>query len=66
MPGKERYRIAGQARARPVSDPRHYERVHLPVTRQRLVGELHALVTRPDRLEEALVAHGARAKAKYL
>jgi hypothetical protein len=66
MPEKRRYRKAGEARLRPVTDARHYERVHLPQMRQRLTSELHALVTRSDRLEAALTANGITAKTAYL
>lgn len=66
MPDKERYRMAGQARHRPVNDPRHYERVHLPKMRQQLASEMHRLITHPDHLEAALETNGATAVAKYL
>jgi hypothetical protein len=62
----ERYRRAGEARERPVTDDRHYERSgHLGQTQQRLATELHALVARPDRLELALETNGRVAVVKY-
>lgn len=64
---KERYRLAGEARERPVTDPRHYKRYgHLGRLQERIASELHALVARPDRLELALETNGATAIAKYL
>jgi hypothetical protein len=63
----ERYRLAGEARTRTVTDPRHYERYgHLARTQQRVASELHALVARPDRLQVALETNGAVAVARYL
>lgn len=63
----DRHRLAGEARRRPIADPRHYKRFgHLARAEQRLSSELHALVTRPKRLEAALAANGAEAVARYL
>jgi hypothetical protein len=62
-----RYKRAGEARERPVTDPRHYERYgHLARMEQRLASELHALVARPGRLEVALETNGMTAVAKYI
>jgi len=64
---KKRYRLAGEARERPVTDYRHYKRYgHLARMEQRVATELHALVARPDRLELALETNGSTAVAKYL
>jgi hypothetical protein len=64
---KRRYRLAGQARERPVTDHRHYERYgHLARMQERVASELHALVARPDRLELALETNGRVAVAEYL
>jgi hypothetical protein len=62
----ERYRLAGEARERPVTDARHYDRRHRPRLEQRLATELHALVARPDRLELALETNGVTAVVTYL
>lgn len=62
-----RYRKAGEARARPVSDYRHYDRAgHLSRVEHRVATELHALVARPDRLTLALETNGVEAVARYL
>jgi hypothetical protein len=66
-PRKARYKKAGEARHRPVTDPRHYDRGgHLARMEQRVAGELHALMVQPERLEQALEANGAIAVAKYI
>ncbi len=64
---KYRYKRAGEARRRPVSDARHYQRAgHVQRMQRRLADELYDLVTHPDILERALDANGATARAKYL
>jgi hypothetical protein len=67
VPKLQRYRKAGEARERPVTDPRHYDRYgHLERAQQWLATELHSLVVRPDRLEAALEINGTAAVVKYL
>ncbi len=63
----QRFQKAGEARKRPITDSRYYERAGYAADMQRrLTQELYDLVTDRARLDIALAEHGEEAIAKYL
>jgi hypothetical protein len=67
LPTKKRYKMAGEARERPITSARYYVRGgHLTRMQQRLADELYDLITQTDLLETALAEHGEVAAGRHV